>query len=413
MMNRAEQDALDRIDARQGAMVETVQAWSAINSGSRNAAGLAAMADALDEAFAPLGVFDRLKARDAEVIASDGSSQPVSHGDTLQLTVRPDAPIQVLLAGHRDTVFGPDHRFQSPVWQADGTLNGPGVTDMKGGLLVMLHALLAFEASPWAPQLGYQVLINADEEVSSLGSAPHLSAAGQRAHLGLVYEPALPDGTLAGARKGNGNFVAVVRGKAAHAGRNPDEGRNAVTALASFISRIAALHGGRPGFSLVPARIEGGGPLNVVPDLAICRFNARIADHADSHWLAAALKDIQTDVSVAFDVTLDLHGHFSRPPKPMDPATAMLFAAVRDCGAALDLPVSWKPSGGCCDGNNLAAEGLPVVDTLGVRGGAIHSADEFLMPPSLSERAKLSALLLMRLASGALPVPPRIGEADA
>jgi glutamate carboxypeptidase len=407
MLTAPEREALNWIDGRQAAMVETVQAWSEINTGSRNAAGLATMAAALDVAFASLGHFERLPAADADVVGSDGLLHPIGHGDTLRLTVRPEAPIKVLLAGHRDTVFAADHPFQHCRWMPDGRLNGPGVADMKGGLLVMLHALLALEASPIAGKIGYQVLINADEEVSSLGSAGHLADAGRWADLGLIYEPALPDGSLAGARKGNGNFVAVVRGTSAHAGRNPDEGRNAITALAAFVTAIAALHGTRPGLSLVPARIDGGIALNVVPDLAICRFNVRIAEHVDGHWLRTQIETIATQISDRHGVTLDLHGQFSRPPKPLDPATAMLLAAVRECGAALDLPISWKPTGGCCDGNNLAAVGLPVVDTLGVRGGAIHSGDEFLIPESLAERAKLSALLLMRLATGALPVPLR------
>lgn len=412
MLTPAERSALDWIDSRQSAMVEQVQAWSRINSGSGNLAGLHAMAQALDEAFAPLGVFERLPTAPVPVIAADGSQRLITHGDTLRLSVRADAPLKLLLGGHRDTVFAEDHPFQSPVWRGDGALNGPGVTDMKGGLIVMLQALLALEASPHAARIGYQVLVNADEEMSSLGSAPHLDAAGAWADLGLIYEPSLSDGALVSARKGNGNFVAVVRGKAAHAGRNPEEGRNAVTALAGFIGRIAALNGKRPGLSLVPARIEGGGPLNVVPDLAICRFNVRIQEHGDKHWIEEEINTIAQEVGTAHEVAIVLHGHFSRPPKPLDPSTAGLLAAVKACGAELGLPIALKPSGGCCDGNNLAATGLPVVDTLGVRGGAIHSPDEYLVPDSLAERSRLSALLLMRLASGELPVPPRIRPAQ-
>jgi glutamate carboxypeptidase len=142
-----------------------------------------------------------------------------------------------------------------------------------------------------------------------------------------------------------------------------------------------------------------------VPELAIGRFEARVWRHEDRQWLELELNRLAEEISQRHDLSLSLKGHFHRPPKPMDAATASLFAGLKLCGADLGLPIGWRASGGCCDGNNLAATGLPVVDTLGVRGGLIHSDQEFMHVESLVERAQLSALLLMRLASGALPLP--------
>ena len=139
-----------------------------------------------------------------------------------------------------DTVFGEDHAFQKTRWLEDGVLNGPGVADMKGGLSVMLAALKAVEKSNSAERIGYEVVINSDEEVGSPASATLLAqaAAGKRA--ALTYEPAaLPDGTLAGARPGSGNFSFVVRGRSAHAGRNPEDGRNAIVAASELALRLA------------------------------------------------------------------------------------------------------------------------------------------------------------------------------
>jgi glutamate carboxypeptidase len=309
-----------------------------------------------------------------------------------------------------DTVFPADDAFQAARWREPGVLNGPGVADMKGGLLVMLHALQALEVSPWAERLGYQVVINADEEVSSLGSAPLLIDSAQRAQVGLVYEPATtPEGVLAGARKGLAAFTLVARGVSAHAGRDHAAGRNAVVAAADFAVRAAQLSGQRDGLTINIGKIEGGGATNVVPDLALCRLEARVATHEDRHWIEAELNRLATVVSADHRLELKLHGRFTRPPKPFDAPTKALFEAVARCGADLGQAISWRPTGGCCDGNNLAETGLPVVDTLGVRGGLIHSRDEFLIVDSLVERAQLSALLLMRLGSGAIPTPPRSG----
>lgn len=408
-----ERAALDGIARESDAMISTVRCWSAINSGSRNLNGLARMAEVLTEAFAPLGGQIRLvDPSPAHSVDGDGRLNPLEHGRILRVSKRPEAPVRVLLAGHMDTVFAPDHPFQTPRDIAPGVINGPGVADMKGGLLVMLHALRAFERSPWAERLGYEIVINADEEISSLGSAPVLAAAAHLVDLGLVYEPAMEDGRLAGARKGIGSFSLVAEGKSAHAGRNPEQGRNAVLAVADAFVRLGALTGAKEGLTVNVARVEGGAPTNVVPASAVGRFEIRVSTHEDMHWAQAEAQRIVSIVASERDVKLTLHGRFNRPPKPMDERQAALFAAVRLCGEDLDLPIRWAATGGCCDGNNLAAEGLAVVDTLGVRGGAIHSADEFLITESLAERARLSALLLMRLASGAMPVPPR-GERRA
>ena len=390
----AEAAVLAQIDAK--TMLERTLAWSAINSGSRNLAGLAAMADALEPVLAALGPVTRVAPAPVSAVDASGVSRPLAHGDSLHLIVRPDAPVRVLLTGHIDTVFAADHPFQATRWRDAATLNGPGTADMKGGIAVMLGALAAVEASPFASAIGYEVVLNADEEVSSLGSAALLREAARRCHLGLTYEPALPDGTLAGGRKGSGNFAAVVTGRAAHAGRDPENGRNAVVAAADLAVRLAALT--RRGRSVNPARIDGGGPNNIVPDLAILRFNVRPSTLADQ---ARATNDIDAAidaVAARHEVAITLDGGFARPPKPLDANQRRAFDLVADCGAAIGLPIGWRDTGGVCDGNNLAATGLAVVDTMGVRGGAIHSADEFMAVDSLAERARLSALVLMRVA---------------
>jgi glutamate carboxypeptidase len=327
---------------------------------------------------------------------ADGQVTPLAHGDNLHLSVRPQAPVRILLTGHYDTVFGADHPFQSCRWQAPGVLNGPGVADMKGGIAVMLAALMALEQSPFAADLGYEVVLNADEEVSSPGSTPLLVECARRVDAGFTFEPALPDGTLAGARPGSGNFSVHLAGRAAHAGREPEKGRNAVLAAADLALRLAALVA--DDLKVNVARIEGGGPNNIVPDTAVLRFNMRPATPEAQARAGAAIDAAIAAVAAAHDVGAHVHGRFARPPKPLDANQLRLFDLVRAAGSDLGLAIGWKPAGGVCDGNNLAATGLAVVDTMGVRGGAIHSADEFLLVESLEERARLAALALMRIA---------------
>jgi len=321
----------------------------------------------------------------------------MQHGQHLHLTVRPDAPIQLLLTGHMDTVFGVDHEFQETRWLEDGILNGPGVADMKGGIAVMLAALKAVEHSPIADRFGYEVVINSDEEVGSLSSADLLarSATGKRA--ALTYEPsALPDGTLAGARPGSGNFSFVVRGRSAHAGRNPEDGRNALLAASELALHLASSR--YPGLNVNPSRIDGGSPSNVVPDLAILRVNLRPRTPEDEDRARELIQTAVDAIAAERDVRIEVHGGFGRPPKPLTPEAEALFNLVKQAGADLGQTIGWQPSGGVCDGNNIAACGVPVVDTMGVRGGKIHSMEEFLIVESLHERAALSALTILRLA---------------
>ncbi|WP_062767048.1 hydrolase [Sphingopyxis terrae] len=378
-------------------MLAQVERWAAVNSGTGNLAGLKTVAGLLADAFSALPGTVRLVAPDpVESVDAAGRVQTIERGAHLHLRVRPDAPVQLLLTGHMDTVFAADHPFQSLKWLEPGVLNGPGTADMKGGIAVILAALSALEASPLAERVGYDVMINSDEETGSHASAVLIAELARGKTAALTYEPALPDGTLAGARPGSGNFSVLIHGRSAHAGRNPEDGRNALVAAADLALRLNALKS--PDLKVNPAKIDGGGPNNVVPDQAILRVNMRPMTPDAMAAAEAALRDAIAAIQRDHDVHCHLYGGFNRPPKPLDAAATRLFELVRDCGAALGLSIGWNATGGVCDGNNIAACGIPVVDTMGPRGGAIHSSDEFLIVDSLAERAQLSALTLMKIA---------------
>ncbi|MFY7836350.1 MAG: hydrolase [Novosphingobium sp.] len=381
-------------------MLTQVERWCAINTGTGNLSGLEHQWGLLADAFAALpGDIRKIEPAPVKAIAPDGTERETPNGAHLVLSVRPQAPRRYLLTGHMDTVFGPAHPFQTLQWLDAETLNGPGVADMKGGIAVILAALRAFEACPVAASVGYDVLINSDEETGSISSAPLIAELAQGKAAALTYEPsALPDGTLAGERPGSGNYSAMIKGRSAHAGRNPQDGRNAILAAADLALRLKSLE--ESGLSVNPARIDGGSANNVVPDHAVLRFNVRPRLPEQAQQFDAALREAIRVIERLHDVSIHLHGGVSRPPKPLTAEATALFGLVRECGEALGQPIRWQASGGVCDGNNIAACGVPVVDTMGVRGGAIHSDQEFLIVPSLAERAALSALVLHRLSGG-------------
>lgn len=390
---------LDHLDDEHDAMLKATIELAEINSGTLNHEGVNKVLAKLQQLVRPLeGIEEIVPVAPFEVV--DDQGQIVRHplGNALRISKRPDAPLKVFFCAHMDTVFAEDHHFQTVTWLDDNTINGPGVTDLKGGILVLLKALETLEKSPWAEQIGWEILFNPDEEIGSPGSAPLITEAAKQVHFGMIYEPCMPDGSLAGQRKGSGNFSVVSSGKAAHAGREHHLGRNAIRALCDFVSAMDDLNGQRPGITFNPGYIHGGGATNVVPDCCVHKFNIRLEKPEDEQWCLDHLNAIIDQVNQRDGITLTLHGGFTRKPKILTPANQKLFDLTQQYGKELGMTIDVKPTGGCCDGNNLAAAGIPNIDTLGVQGGAIHSDQEYLIVDSLVPRAKLSAALLLSLA---------------
>ena len=394
------------LDSQQSEMEERLKHWCSIQSGSFYRDGLTAMQEAyVDYAENCLGVkAEILPAEDFYQLNDAGEKVQRPLGNIVRLRKREDANKRVLLCGHMDTVFPAGDSFTSWEMIDEDTIRGPGVADMKGGLLVMIKALQAFDRSPLAQALGWEVLINADEEIGSPGSRAILHEAASRHHVGMVFEPAMADGSLAGGRKGSGNFSLLVRGKSAHAGREFHLGKNAIAALSMLMNQLHKLNNEDGDITLNLGRITGGGPVNVVPDLAICHFNIRVSTDSEQHFAEQWVKDALACLPDPEGYEIELSGGFSRPPKPVTAEQQYLFSLLAECGEALNLSTRFVNTGGCCDGNNLFKAGLPNIDTLGVRGGNIHSHQEYMMLSSLAERAKLSALFLDALAAGELPV---------
>ena len=370
--------------------------WSGQNSGSANFAGLAAMLGQLQAAFA------QLPGAQVETVVL-----PDTFAKALRVRMRPAAPIQLFLSGHYDTVYGADDPFQRCTLLTSEKLRGPGVTDMKGGLVVMLAALQAFEQTPQAAQIGYEVLLNPDEEIGSFGAGPLYVEAASRHRFGLVFEPARPNGDLVHSRKGTGNFTVTARGRSAHAAAANRPGRNAIAALAEFLVAANRLPEELPGVLLNIGHIRGGGPAtNVVPDFAEALLDLRITHPGERDVVLTQLRELAAPINAREGYRLEVTGSFNRPPMERSPAAEAVFAAWQQCGRDLGLaPFSWVHAGGGSDGNNLSAAGLACLDGLGPIGDRLHSPEEWVHLPSLATRAQLTALFLHRLAAGVFVLP--------
>ena len=401
---------LQIIQERQKHMENQVVRWSCINSHTYNLEGIEKMLAVLRKEFEVLAPdeFEFHEHAPQRIINSAGLYEEVALGRTLCIRkFRPEKP-RVLLAIHTDTVFPRESEFQNTNYISPDRLQGPGVIDAKGGIAIILGALMALEAGPFADNVSWEVLLNPDEEIGSPGSAELLGVRAREFDLGLLFEPALPDGALVAARRGSGSFSAVLRGRSAHVGREYHLGRNAVVALSQVITELDRLNENEH-ITINMGRLEGGGPVNVVPDLAIVHFNVRITSLKEKEIIQERLKETQARVNAREGYSLEFFGEFLAPPKPFTGDTVTLYHHLKNCAADLDLALPSRDTGGVCDGNRLAARGLPNIDTLGARGAGAHSPQEFLELKSLGERARLTALFLMKLGAGEINFPRRVG----
>lgn len=383
------------LPARDAELRQLLGDWSAINSGSEHPAGLDHMRAALRAAFTAA-----LPSASVEEPALPGTS-----ARALRLILRPEASLRVLLNGHYDTVYEANHPFQQPRLIAPDTLNGPGTADMKGGLVVLLAAVQAFEQTEDAAALGIEILLTPDEEIGSRASLGEIERSARRCQFGLVFEPARAGGEIVRTRKGTGAFTVTSRGRAAH-GAQPELGRNAIAALAEFLAAAHRVPEEMPGVLLNIGVIRGGGVINIVPDFAVAELHARISRIEQVDTLAARLAAIAAPINAREGHQLEIVGAFDRPPKECGPAELVAFTALNQCAAELGLaPIGWVDTGGGSDGNLLSAAGLPNLDGLGPIGNHLHSEHEYVHLPSLVTRAQLAALLLHRLASGAFVLP--------
>ncbi len=391
------------LESSQERMVSDLVELANLNSGTSNTTGLIAVADWLTDwiGLHP-AILSRIALRPRRIIGDNGKEVVVETGPALRWDYLPECRRRVLFAIHYDTVYGLDDPFQRCHRINSNKLLGPGVADAKGGIVVLRYALQAILKFSLAKECGWTVLLTPDEEVGSPSSADLYRNLAPDFDFGLLFEPCLPDGEFVSERKGSGNYVIIVRGRSAHAGRDFEQGRNALVKLCGLLTEIDKLNGTREGVIVNVGNAISGGPVNVVPDLAVARINLRVADNASAEWFEHKLKTLVEAIKKSDGFQCDLHGGLTSPAKLVDDEMRQLMAAIESCANHLGQPVAWKSTGGVCDGNKLAAAGLPNIDTLGPLGGSLHSPQEWVQLDSLVAKSKLVTELIGRFSSGCL-----------
>ncbi|MEY4117442.1 MAG: hypothetical protein RLZZ116_770 [Planctomycetota bacterium] len=399
MPEAREADISARLRERQGAMERDLAEWVAIPTCSGHEPGLSRFRAIMRARLQALGadISEIAGEQRPAWLVQPGQAADAAPPPALRAVARAGAGRRVLLTGHLDTVHDPFGPFQSLTRSSQTRAVGPGAIDMKGGLVIMVHALEVLAELGVAP--AWTVLINSDEETGSLHSKVAIRAEARACAaaggFGLAMEPSLPDGSLVTERLGSASFRIECEGRAVHAGRDFANGVSAVNALAARILEAAKLVDLEQGTVVNIGPLEGGKTTNVVADRARAWGNARFRDGAREDVLKRGLLALATASDAPLPRTR-IEYESNRPAKPETTAVRALAEEIRAIGESLGQKVGFGKSGGVSDGNLMQAEGLPTLDTMGPVGGNLHRTDEYIELDTLAPRAAMLAILLAR-----------------
>ncbi|MFO7634691.1 MAG: M20 family metallopeptidase [Caldilinea sp.] len=359
-----------------------LRALTAVDSGTLHKSGVDGVQSWLQERLAQMG------------FAVERQAQALL-GDNLLARRRGDGGKRILLLGHADTVFPVGTAAARPMRIDGNAILGPGVCDMKGGLLTGLYALRALDAAGFRRYGVMHFLVVSDEEIHDRGSLPTIRQTARESDVAFTLEAARANGDIVTARKTAVWCTVRVQGKAAHAGVEPEKGRSAIIALMRHLLEIDKLNGFRPGVTVNVGRIEGGTQPNVVAEEARAEIDLRAWRNADIPDLLDAIRaqlaqPMVDRTTAMLDVKLD----GAMPAMERTPAVAALEAATQRIAAELGFTVKGASTGGASDASFVAAEGVPVLDGLGPIGGLDHSPDEYIELDSIVPRTALLALLV-------------------
>jgi|SRR6516225_7806999 glutamate carboxypeptidase len=300
-------------------------------------------------------------------------------------------PVQLLL-GHCDTVWPLGTLKEMPVTLSEGMLRGPGSYDMKAGLVQMLEALEVLQTFDLVPPLIPLVFINSDEEIGSRDSTHHIRRLARLAERVMVLEPSLGlDGKLKTARKGVGRFTVTVKGKAAHAGLNPESGASAILELSYVIQKLFSLNDAEAGISVNVGTIDGGLSSNVVAPESRASVDVRVVTPADARRIEQSILAL---TPVTPGVRVEIEGRIGRSPMERTPANDSLWRAAKEIGQRMGLDLDQGLAGGGSDGNTTSLY-TATLDGLGAVGDGAHARHEFVFCDKMAERSALLALLLL------------------
>jgi len=370
---------LNYLLARQEEMVHTLEHLVGLESPSSEREAVNRVADFLAQAFSALdGRVERLP--------------QTAFGDHLRVTWG-QGDRQVLLVGHMDTVWPTGESERRPFRVSGHRATGPGVFDMKGGLVVGLYALMALHELGLKPAHRLVFFFNSDEELGSLTSRPHIEELARYSEAVLVLEPSR-EGALVIWRKGVGRFELEIQGLASHAGAAYEQGVSAVEELAHQILRLEAMTDLERGSTVNVGLVQGGSRVNVRPASAWAAIDLRVSSSEEGRRMTQAILGLQP---VNPKATLLVSGGINRPPWEPSPAGQALFERAQQVGARLGMELWAAGTGGGSDGNFTAALGIPTLDGLGVVGNDAHALTEWADLSSLPRRAALLAELVLDL----------------
>jgi glutamate carboxypeptidase len=374
------------VRARYPRFLDELAALVNIDSGSYTPAGVNRVADFVAAQLDELGAtVERTPHQPA-----DGEQQL---GDLVIGRLAGGGP-RVLMIGHMDTVFDPGTAAARPFRIAGERATGPGVSDMKGGLLAGLHAIAALHAVGVRPDITF--LANADEEIGSPVSTPHIRRLAADHDAALVTECARANGDIVSARKGIADYRITLTGRAAHAGVEPEKGRSAILEAARQVVALHELNGRWPGVTVNAGVIGGGTRPNVVAESCRIELDLRASTAADFETAAAEVSRIVSHPTID-GVTTELERVAHHPPMERTPAAERLASLATSIASELGFTVRDAATGGASDANTTSAAGVPTLDGLGPIGGDDHSVDEWLEVGSIVPRTTLLAGLLARI----------------
>ncbi len=376
----------DHIDLH--AMLAELRLWVEMETPSQDAAAVTRLVDHV-EAYAG-----------AAGLATERLAGTLSYGDLLIVrTPRAEGANtkSILILAHLDTVHAHGTINEKlPLRQDGDRLYGPGIYDMKAGVLMAVEAMrLAAQAGTHLP---VDLLIVSDEEVGSPSSRPAIERLAADAAYALVVEPARDGGKIVTARKGVGMFDITVRGRAAHAGVRPLDGRSAIRAAAQLVLQLEALNDPARGITVTTGTIEGGTGRNTVPAECRLQLDLRLPDAATAAEVIGKIEAMQPEDP---DIRFEMSGGLNRPPFAQSGEGRALFDRTAAIAAKLGITLEGMATGGGSDGNFTAALGVPTLDGLGADGAGAHTFEEHILVSSIAPRTALLANLLVSLDVGA------------
>ena len=313
-------------------------------------------------------------------------------GHLLARDGRQDLAGKQLILGHADTVWPVGTLEKMPFEVRDGMIKGPGVFDMKGGLVQMVFALQAISHLGLEPELNTIILINTDEEIGSFESGPHIRQLAQEVDRVFVLEPALgPKGKLKTSRKGVGDYTIEVKGRAAHAGLDPEKGISAILEMCRVIEDLQAMNDPVKGMSVSVGIIQGGTRINVIPPMCTVEVDVRAKTMQDAALLEESLKNLKAHTPGCEVV---IQGEFNRLPMEATERNQALWETAVQLGSSIGIELEQGAAGGGSDGN-ITSQYTATLDGLGAVGDGAHADHEFLYSDKLLERSALLALLLL------------------